>query len=129
MKNKFLEKFFVVMLLAFLLIVSGCLNTSPDNNGDIDNNNPQEETQHLEFVVITFKDANVEYDGEEHTLTVEGEPSFATVSYTNAGPFVEAGEYLITAVVKADGYKDLELSAALTITDNVEGLSFEEYNR
>lgn len=78
------------------------------------------------FENIKFDSANVMYDGKAHTLEVSGAPEFATVTYSNAGPFTEVGEYKITALITAENYNDLSLSATLTIYEaNVEEFSVE----
>ena len=135
------KRLILASLLSFSVLV-GCGNTSSSEtptssespissevSSESSSENTSSETKLLEFEGVTFNDVTVDYDGNEHTLTVQGAPDFATVSYSNAGPFTNKGEYVITAVVSADGYKDLELSATLTIADSVEGLTFEEYNR
>ena len=78
------------------------------------------------FENIKFDSENVMYDGKAHTLEVSGAPEFATVTYSNAGPFTEVGEYKITALITAENYNDLSLSATLTIYEaNVEEFSVE----
>ena len=76
---------------------------------------PSSETSLKEFAGVTFASATVDYDGNPHTLTVEGAPAEASVTYAGNGPFVDAGSYPMSATLKADGYKDLTLNATLTI--------------
>ena len=90
---------------------------------------PSPEETLLDFENIEFSDESVTYDGKEHTIIVSGAPDFAEVTYTNDGPYVNVGEYEITATISANGYNDLVLTATLTITPSEVGLTFEEYNR
>lgn len=65
---------------------------------------------------ITFANKTIYYDGNEHTLTIDGElPAGGKVTYTNNGHFTESGSYEITAKVTALNYSDLTLTAKLTI--------------
>ena len=77
---------------------------------------------------VKLDDATVIYDGQEHTLAVTGAPDFATVEYgQNGNSFTNAGEYAISATVKAHGYENLDLSATLTIEKaDFVGLKFED---
>ncbi len=66
---------------------------------------------------VVFEDATCVYDGEAHSLKVDETslPDGATVAYDSENAFVNAGEYAVCATIKADGYKDLVLSATLKI--------------
>ena len=86
---------------------------------------PNPEETLLDFENIEFSDESVTYDGLEHTIKVSGAPDFAEVTYTNEGPYVNVGEYEITAKISANGYNDLVLTATLTITTSEVGLTFE----
>ena len=120
------KRSFSTKIIAFLLLLAMTLSfASCGNNGQI----PDEEDNKLEFEGISFTDMNVLYDGKEHTIEVKGVPDFANVRYENEGPYTEPGVYEIRAVVYAEGYADLELTATLTISSVASGLTFEEYNR
>ena len=123
------KRHFSIRLIAFLLFVSMLLSFTAcgTKNPGGENNNREEGL--LEFTGVTFLDMNVLYDGKEHTIEVKGLPDFANVWYENEGPYIEVGVYEIYAVVYADGYQDLELTATLTISSGATGLTFEEYNR
>ncbi len=69
----------------------------------------------LDFVGISFVDKTVDYSGDSHTIVAAGAPEGATVTYTDNGPFSEAGEYVIKVTVKKDGYNDYTASATLKI--------------
>ena len=125
----------IISLLLFIFIFSlACCDgadsptDNPGNNNNPGTEQPGEPTL-LEFEGITFNDKTVIYDGNEHTIEVSNAPSFASVTYTNQGPHVNVGTYEITALVKAEGYKDLTLKATLIIGSSEGGLTFEEYNR
>ena len=65
---------------------------------------------------VKLSDQTLTYDGEKHSLEVEGElPSGVSVSYTNNGK-VDSGTYEVTANLTGAGYEPLELKAKLTIT-------------
>ncbi len=65
---------------------------------------------------VTFQSVTVEYDGQEHEITLSGTwPDDVSVNYTgNKG--TDAGEYNATATLSGDGYNTLTLRAKLTIT-------------
>ena len=114
-----MKKIFILMFILYVLVSCGGNNNDnpPVNNpnDDIVDNPPQEEVTLLEFSGVTFEDDSIDYDGNPHTLDVEGAPSFADVTYTNKGPHVNAGKYEMTATITAEGYKDLVLNAKLVI--------------
>ena len=125
-----MKKILILFLFMSLIVLFGCTtnDTSNDNLND-KNNNQEQEQELLKFEGVTLSDMNVFYDGKEHTIEVKGLPDFANVTYENEGPYTEVGAYEIKAVVSADGYADLELTATLTINPAENGLTFEEYNR
>lgn len=67
---------------------------------------------------VVFADITCVYDGEAHSVKVDEStlPDGATVTYDGENSFVNAGEYVVSATIKADGYKDLVISATLKIT-------------
>ena len=64
---------------------------------------------------VTFEDLTVDYNGQEHEITVNGTlPQGANVAYvSNKG--VNAGTYNATATVTCKGYNTLTLNAVLKI--------------
>lgn len=64
---------------------------------------------------IDFEDDTVNYNGENHTIVATGQPSGATVTYTNAGPFVNAGEYNIGVSISKEGYNTFTKTVKLKI--------------
>lgn len=78
-----------------------------------------------DIVGVYFSDVEVVYDGLEHALEVANLPSGATVKYDTQTSYVNVGEYTVNALVSLEGYKDLSLSATLTIKKaSVSGISF-----
>lgn len=69
----------------------------------------------LDFADLSFESYETTYDGLSHSLEVKNLPNFATVEYDVATEYTDAGVYVVTATVKADGYNDKVLSATLTI--------------
>ena len=125
-KSKFSVRVIVLLLLLAMTVSFVACGNNNENPGDENKNQPDEL---LKFEGITFSDMIVLYDGKEHTIEVKGVPEFAKVWYENEGPYTEVGVYEIYALVFAEGYSNLELSATLTISPEASGLTFEEYNR
>ena len=67
------------------------------------------------FENILFEDTSVVYDGEFHSVTLEGVPEDSDIEYDGEYSFSNAGVYEINVTIKKDGYCDLSLSATLTI--------------
>ena len=121
-----------IRMIAILLLVAISVSfvaCGIKGNENPDDETPKQEEKLLEFDGVTFLDENVIYDGQEHTIEVKGVPEFAKVIYDNEGPYTEVGVYEIFALVYAEGYANLELTATLTISSEASGLTFEEYNR
>lgn len=68
---------------------------------------------------VTFTDKEVTYSGKEFSIEPTGIPDGATVKYAGSNTYVEAGVYTVNATVSKLGYKDLNLSATLTINKKV----------
>ena len=120
-------KLIVLLLITLCLSLFGAIACSPNGSGDEGASSPQT------FTGITFENKTVEYDGNAHTITATGAPSDASVVYTNAGPFVEPGEYSISVLIKLEGYNDYSKTVTLKISKkNFTGITFEnktvEYN-
>ena len=80
-----------------------------------------------EFTGVSFEDKTVDYDGQPHTITATFSPSDATVTYTNNGPFTEAGTYQIGVKIEKKGYTTVTKTAVLTIRGlTFSGVSFED---
>lgn len=108
-----MKKIFLVCILAFfamsMLLFAGC------------------EESEKKFTGITFEDDTVVYDGEQHSILIEGTlPDGADVSYTgNSG--TDAGTYNATATISKEGYETLKLNATLTISKaTFTGITFED---
>lgn len=63
---------------------------------------------------IYIENKVVVYDGKPHSLVVSGAPEGAEIEFSQHD-FVDAGEYVISAVVRAEGYQPLTLQGQLTI--------------
>jgi len=85
--------------------------TPTPNPGDETPKDPTKQN----FVGIVFDSLEVDYDGNSHTIVATGMPDDAVVEYTNAGPFINAGEYNIGVKITKDGYNDFTKTAKLTI--------------
>ena len=118
MKSKFLTILLaIVSVMCLSVFFVGC-GENPDNPSD-----PTKET----FTGIVFNDKMLDYDGEEHTIVATGVPEGASVVYTNAGPFVNAGESNIGLKVTKDGYNDYTKTATLKINKiNFSGITFSD---
>ena len=75
----------------------------------------------IDFVSITFKDVEVEYDGNPHSIIITGSlPSTATVTYSSnvdgiTNTATEAGTYVVTATIEDKNFNTLTLTANLVI--------------
>ena len=77
-----------------------------------------------DFSGISFTDKTYDYNGQEHSITAAGMPSFASVTYQN-NVAINVGVYEAVAIISADNYNTLELHATLTInTASITGISF-----
>lgn len=71
-----------------------------------------------QFTGITFKDQDILYDGEYHSIYAEGVPNFADVHYENNDQ-KNIGTYTVKATITAEGYETLVLTAKMTITKKI----------
>lgn len=77
---------------------------------------------------VKFDSVECYYDGNAHEVEVDEStlPDGALVSYDKQTSYVDAGEYVVTATIKADGYKDLVLSATVKIKKAIlQGITFD----
>ena len=77
-----------------------------------------------EITGVTFTSASFDYDGTEKAITVVGDiPDGVSVAYTT-NKATNAGAYSAKAVLSGKGYKELTLSATLTINKiDIEGVT------
>lgn len=105
--KKIFKLFILITVLTLSFALIACEKEPPVT--------PPETPQLENFTGITFNDLEVDYDGQEHTIKATGAPTDATVTYTNAGPHVNANEYSITVKITKEGYNDYEKTATLKI--------------
>lgn len=77
---------------------------------------------------VKFDSVECYYDGNAHEVKVDEStlPDGALVTYDKQTSYVDAGEYVVTATIKADGYKDLVLSATVKIKKAIlQGITFD----
>lgn len=77
---------------------------------------------------VKFDSVECYYDGNAHEVEVDKStlPEGALVTYDKQTSYVDAGEYVVTATIKADGYKDLVLSATVKIKKAIlNGITFD----
>ena len=91
MKKLFISILLVIMSCCFFV---ACGGDDPGND----------ETTLLTFENIVFNNQTIDYDGDEHSIVATGVPQGASVVYTNAGPFVDAGEYNIGVKISKENY-------------------------
>ena len=96
-----------VLLMIMLVVTAVCFLAAC--------NDKPSDTQNQDFVGILFEDQTIDYNGEEHTIIATGVLEGASVEYTNAGPYKNAGEYNISVSISADGYNTFTKTAKLTI--------------
>ena len=92
----------VVAMLAVCLLLTAC------------EEKPQDPTP-IDMTGIVFSDKTINYDGSEHTIIATGQPEGANITYTNAGPFVNAGEYNIGVSISKEGYNTYTKTVKLKI--------------
>ncbi|MBE5731666.1 MAG: carbohydrate-binding domain-containing protein [Clostridiales bacterium] len=72
-----------------------------------------------EIIGVSLKGDTIIYDGQKHSLQVEGLPQGASVKYTyngiNTDGVTEEGEYEVVATISLDGYQDRVLTATFII--------------
>lgn len=129
--KKWLLSFLLVLMTCFTVFgIVGCedSNESTTPPPPATNDGGDEQTPALEsFTGIAFDAKTVDYNGQEHTINVAGAPEFATVEYTNHGPFVNAGTYQIGVKITADNYNTYEKTVTLTINKiNFTGIVFDD---
>lgn len=107
------KKINLFLISLSLLLIVGC-GYSQEFSSSSDTSSFYEVKENFENV--TFTSRTILYDGEEHTILVEGAPSDAIVTYYNNGPFVDVGKYDMSVKVSKEGYNDLNLYASLTIS-------------
>lgn len=68
------------------------------------------------FENVYLEDFSVTYDGNEHTVEVEGDvPAGATITYPQGNTFVNAGTYDVNAIISCEGYVSKSLNAKVEI--------------
>ena len=78
------------------------------------------------FENIVFDNASFDYDGLEHSISVSGAPSFATVTYKNNGQ-VDIGVYTVIATISAKSFNTMTKTATLTIVGKeITGVNLED---
>ena len=109
MNNK---RIILIFILTVILAVCSIAIIACDDPTDNPSNPPSDEKT---ITGITFSNLTVDYDGQEHEITVSGTlPQGASVSYQN-NKGTNAGTYNATATVTCEGYKTLTLNATLKI--------------
>lgn len=77
---------------------------------------------------VSFEDATFVYDGTNKSLAVVGADDSMTVRYDTSNAATDAGSYEIKATISKPSYRDLELTATLTIekaTYDMTGVTFQ----
>ena len=89
---------------------------------ELANYEPYEETKKLtinpadmDASAIEFEDLTVAYTGDPYTIEATGYPSDAIVTYTNAGPYTDVGEYEIGVKIEKENYNTIEKTVTLNI--------------
>lgn len=86
---------------------------------------PEPNPELLNFEGITLSDLTVTYNGNEHSVEIEGTlPEGATVNYTG-NKATNAGVYPVSATLECEGYNTKTLNATLTIEKaDITGITF-----
>ena len=139
MKRNFKHVLLMAVAVLCLFALASCMQTTnntahtcTDRNNDglcdtcsakvnkQNNTNDDDEEEIEDMTGVSFSDLTVGYTGKAVTISVEGAPKGADITYTENGKKTEnkktdAGTYKFTATITAEGYNDLELTATLTI--------------
>lgn len=104
----------LITLSLIAMVLAGCADTTDKPT-----------TEPLDITGVTFSDKTVTYDGNEHSVTVEGTvPEGVTLTYTG-NTATNAGTYKAKATLKGDGYNPLVLNATLTVNKaEISGVTF-----
>lgn len=109
-----------ILLVTVALVLVVTLVVACDGNTQ-ENSTPSKK----EITGVTFENKSVNYDGNEHEITVSGTiPEGVNVQYAN-NKGTETGTYNATATLTGDDYKTLTLNATLTIVGrDITGITF-----
>jgi hypothetical protein len=112
-----MKKIILALLVLVLFTLVGCVDNQP----------PIDTPEKKEITNVSMSNKSVVYDGNEHSILVEGTlPEGVTVVYGNNGK-TDVGTYTITAVLSGEEYKTKNLSATLTITNRmITGITFSD---
>ena len=134
----------LALLLAIVLVACGAETSSPAGNApaqsgtSTDQGTASDDTQtgtntsdptKENFTGLSLVDSTVDYDGNAHTITLNGTiPDGASVTYTGGengqNAATNAGVYTIRVTVSKENYNDFTTTATLTINKlNFSGLS------
>lgn len=121
-----------IICCVLLSVAVACNNNDGSNSeqssGDVTNsgeNNSDKDSALKDIEGIEFKDLKVTYDGNAHSITINGEvPKGVKVEYVNS-QHTDSGSYDAKAILSGEGYKTLTLSAKLVIDKaNFQGITF-----
>ena len=94
----------IIAMIMFILPLAFMLSACGDNESNLNT-----------FTNVVFANQTVDYDGEEHQIVVSGElPDGVSIVYEN-NKGTNAGVYNAKATISMEGYKQLVLTAKLTI--------------
>ena len=118
----------IIFLFAIIVFVAGCSYIPSISQGISNNNSSSVTKEYYDMSGVTFNGASYVYDGEEHSLSIEGTlPDGVSVMYLNNNK-VNAGTYEVVAKFTGDtkNYYPIEdMKATLTIAKaGVDGISF-----
>ena len=122
-------KGFIIFLFAIIVFVAGCSYIPGISQGSSNNSSSSSVTkEYYDMSGVSFNGASYVYDGEEHSLSIDGVlPEGVNVMYVNNGK-VNAGTYEVTAKFSGDtkNYYPIEdMKATLTIVKaGISGISF-----
>ncbi len=108
-------------ILLLLTVLVSCFAFGTACGGDL-NSSASDSSQGSQTIESGLKTMNVslssksfDYDGSEHSLTIDGElPEKAVVTWQN-NSLKDVGERTVFATVRCQGYKDVSLKATLTV--------------
>ncbi len=120
-------KKFLMLLMLLASAVTVC--TACDSLDSCGSDDPGSQVESvLKDMEISLSSKSFAYDGQEHSLEIEGElPEKAVVAWQN-NALTDVGEQLVFATVRCAGYNQVSLKATLTVVgqDMSDAIALEE---
>ncbi len=110
-----MKKFLLVFLslVTIMAVGTACKDTGGDSSGS-NSASQTEVSETLKTMNVSLPSKSFPYDGNAHSLAIEGLPENAVVEWQN-NSLTDVGTQTVCATVKCKGYKDASLKGELTV--------------